>query len=65
MGKKHNGCKYFKSGWCMMDETQCLFAYDPSSCIGYETSGLDKNRTIERNRNRKAKSKRFELDDED
>lgn len=49
----------------MMDETQCLFAYDPSSCIGYETSGLDKNRTIERNRNRKAKSKRFELDDED
>lgn len=63
--KAHNDCRYFKNGWCTADEETCLYAKNPDECGGYEASGLGKNKTIERDRNRKEKTKRqMDLDDE-
>lgn len=62
MGKKHNDCRYFKKGWCSYCDEPCNCANDPNECEYYEASDLGKSRTIERDRNRKAKSERYKLD---
>ena len=60
MGKKaHNDCRYFKNGKCTADEEMCGYTAYPDSCSGYEPIGLGKNRTIQRNKDRRAKQERL------
>ena len=58
MGKAKNSCRYNDNGWCRLYGNRCSSPKKQEECDGYETSGLDKERTIERDKARKEKRKR-------
>lgn len=64
MSKKRGGCRYLKDGRCLISRDECISEDNPSECglIGLNDffEKKDKERTINRDKARKDKNRKWE-----